>query len=328
MGKVIQQIFLENKVTGEKLKEGKKRPFGGPTLRAALYLVVYILVGLLASIIAVIAYVAYLVLVSEVPLKETMSLLKTLPLGLLLLFSIIQLPAVLAITFFFRRFLDRRSFISLGFELRRGWMWDVVFGVALGFLLIGFVFLAQWGMGLLELEGFAWQVRPPGAIVLSLSVYILLFSTAAFHEEIVFRGYILQNLREGWGTLASVAVSSLLFGLFHSLNPHASPIALMNIAINGAAFSYAYLITDSLWLPIAFHFSWNFFEGPIFSFPISGFVFEGLLLTQVGDAGSLITGKPFGPEGGLVGAMANLLGFLILRLWAKRYNGLVRGERD
>jgi len=292
-------------------------------LRVALYLIAYVLGTLSAHIPVAVVYVTYLSLVSGVPTEEIAHLLKSLPLVFLVLISIIQLPVVLIITYFFRRFLDRRSFVSLGFEMRRGWMWDVAFGLFLGSILMGFVFLSQWSVGLLKLEGFAWQVRPLGAIILSLLVYVLLFSTAAFNEEIVFRGYVLQNLREGWGVIASVVVSSLLFGLFHCLNPHAGPIAIVNVAVSGAAFSYAYLVTDSLWVPIAFHFSWNFFEGPIFSFPISGFLCEGLLLTRVGDVNSLVTGKPFGPEGGLVGAVANLLGFLIIRLWAKRREGLI-----
>jgi len=102
------------------------------------------------------------------------------------------------------------------------------------------------------------------------------------------------------------------------LNPNFNLFAALNIALAGVAFCYAYLITGNLWLPLAFHFSWNFFQGPVFSFPVSGMISGGLLLTQVSQAGSAITGGAFGPEGGLTGLGAQLLGLLILWLWAKR----------
>jgi membrane protease YdiL (CAAX protease family) len=134
----------------------------------------------------------------------------------------------------------------------------------------------------------------------------------------MFRGYILQNLREWPGTILAVVISSILFGLVHGLNPNFNLLAALNIALAGVAFCCAYLITGNLWLPLAYHFSWNFFQGPVFSFPVSGMISGGLLLTQVSQAGSAITGGAFGPEGGLTGLGAQLLGLLLLRLWAKR----------
>jgi ADP-ribose pyrophosphatase YjhB (NUDIX family) len=116
----------------------------------------------------------------------------------------------------------------------------------------------------------------------------------------------------------AVVISSILFGLIHGLNPHFNLFAALNIALAGVAFCYAYLITGNLWLPFAFHFAWNFFQGPVFSFPVSGMSSGGLLLTQVSQTESVLTGGAFGPEGGLTGLGAQLLGLLILWLWAKR----------
>jgi hypothetical protein len=225
---------------------------------------------------------------------------------------------ILLLTYLFRHFLDRRSFTSLGFERQRGWLWEIGFGVILGFVLIGAIFLLEWAGGWLTVGDGIWRSQALGSALLRLVGYLVLFILAGASEEIMFRGYILQNLREWPGTFWAVVFSSILFGLVHGLNPHFNLFAALNIALAGLAFCYAYLITGNLWLPLAYHFSWNFFQGAVFSFPVSGMISGGLLLTQVSQAGSAITGGAFGPEGGLAGLGAQLLGLLILWLWAKR----------
>ena len=97
-----------------------------------------------------------------------------------------------------------------------------------------------------------------------------------------------------------------------------TPLALVGIALAGVFMAYGYLLSGSLWLPIAFHFAWNFAQGPLFSFPVSGLASEGLLLLERGDSPSLVTGGAFGPEGGLLGVIALLLGLLLLWLWWRR----------
>ena len=205
---------------------------------------------------------------------------------------------VLLLTYLFRRFLDRQSFTSLGFVRRRGWLWEIGLGIALGFVLMGGIFLAEWGGGWLTVGDGVWRFQALGPALLMLGGYLVLFILAGAFEEIIFRGYILQNLREWPSTILAVVVSSILFGLLHGLNPNFNLFAALNIALAGVAFCYAYLITGNLWLPIAYHFSWNFFQGPVFAFPVSGMISGGLLLTQVSQAGSAITVEPLGQKGG------------------------------
>jgi membrane protease YdiL (CAAX protease family) len=190
--------------------------------------------------------------------------------------------------------------------------------LALGLLLMAFIFGVEWVLGWVRIEGFAWHRQPLRNLAGLLLGYASFYTFVAFNEEIAFRGYILQNLREEWGRVAALLVSSSLFALLHSLNPHFTPLALVGITLAGVVMAYGYFITRSLWLPIAFHFSWNFAQGPLFSFPVSGLESEGLLLLERGDSPSLITGGAFGPEGGLLGVIALLLGLLLLWLWWRR----------
>ena len=294
------------------IREGRLHP----AWRVALYLIAYPLSMMATNVAAVIVYLSIAHgSLSELALQPE----RALPLGLKLVSILATLAATLLVTYLFCRFLDGRSFASLGFQRRRGWLREVAFGLALGLVLMGGIFLVEWGCGWLAFEGFAWGSEPLGGVLLSLLAHIAFFAPAAIEEEVAFRGYVLQNLREGWGIVPAVLLSSAIFGLFHSLNPHVSPLALADIALGGVVLSCAYLATGSLWLPMAFHFAWNFFQGPVFGFPVSGIAVEGLLATRVGE--SIVTGGPFGPEGGLAGIGANLVGLAFLWLWTRRSAG-------
>ena len=295
------------------IREGRLHP----AWRVTLYLLVTLVGMLLTQVPIVVAYVAYRIL-SGLPPEAVLGEVKRLPLALTLPATVMELGVIWLLTYLFRRFLDRRSFTSLGFEQRRGWLWEIGLGVILGFALMGGIFLVEWAGGWLTIGDGVWRSQALGPALLMLAGYFALFILAGASEEIMFRGYILQNLREWPGTMLAVVISSILFGLVHGLNPNFNLFAALNIALAGVAFCYAYLMTGNLWLPLAFHFSWNFFQGPVFSFPVSGMISGGLLLTQVSQARSAITGGAFGPEGGLTGLGAQLVGLLILWLWAKR----------
>ena len=291
------------------IKDGRLRP----TWRVLLYLAAYLVGQLLAQIPIGIAYGAYLL-----SRGADKSALERLPLPLLTLSALASLLAVLVITWAFRHFLDRDRLLGLGLQRSKRWPREIGTGLALGFLLMAFIFGLEWTLGWARVQGFAWQRQPPMTLVGVLLGYASFYTFVAFSEEVAFRGYILQNLRKEWGGLGAFLASSFLFALLHGLNPHFTPLALVGIALAGVFMAYGYLLSGSLWLPIAFHFAWNFAQGPLFSFPVSGLASEGLLLLERGDSPSLITGGAFGPEGGLLGVMALLLGLLLLWLWERR----------
>ncbi|MCS7179707.1 MAG: CPBP family intramembrane metalloprotease, partial [Anaerolineae bacterium] len=92
-----------------------------------------------------------------------------------------------------------------------------------------------------------------------------------------------------------------------------SPLALANIALAGAVFALAVEWTGTLWLAVAYHFAWNFFQGTVLGLPVSGMAWEGLLALPT-DGPVLLTGGAFGPEGGLISTAVLLLS--LLPLWA------------
>ena len=94
------------------------------------------------------------------------------------------------------------------------------------------------------------------------------------------------------------------FGFAHLNNPNVTFFSLVNVTFAGVWLSLAYFKTQTLWFPIALHFSWNFFHNHIFSFPFSGIQFEKIDFLVLAQSRPLwLTGGAFGPEGGALATL-------------------------
>ena len=107
---------------------------------------------------------------------------------------------------------------------------------------------------------------------IGLIFYIIIFFIIAISEEMVFRGYIFYNLFISINKYYAILVSSVIFALIHILNSSISIIGFINLILAGILFTLLYLSKMNLSIPIGFHFSWNFLQGPILGFSVSGFV--------------------------------------------------------
>lgn len=221
-----------------------------------------------------------------------------------LLEGLFYLAATLALTWAFCRFLDRSSLSQLGLQKRR-WLAYLGAGLGLGALLIILVFAVLWAAGWLTVDrSVTWQSPE---FVASVLTWIII----SFVEELSFRGYIMQGLARAWGMPAAVAVSSVLFGAVHALNPNPSVLGVFTIVVIGVLFACAYLLTRSLWLPVGLHIGWNLVEIQFLGFPGSGHT-EPSILHTITRGPVVMTGGAFGPEGGIVALAAALLGIVML----------------
>ncbi|GGM41136.1 CPBP family intramembrane glutamic endopeptidase [Promicromonospora citrea] len=120
----------------------------------------------------------------------------------------------------------------------------------------------------------------------------------AVTEELLWRG-VLFRFAEGWlGTWAALALTGLLFGLAHLLNPHATLWGAIAIAIEaGGMLTAAYVATRRLWVPIGLHLGWNVAGSALFSTEVSGNDTPQGLLDAATSGNVLVTGGAFGPEG-------------------------------
>jgi hypothetical protein len=86
--------------------------------------------------------------------------------------------------------------------------------------------------------------------------------------------------------------------------------------VAGVFFAFGYMRTSLLWLPIGIHFGWNFFEGTVFGFQVSGLT-NFSLIQQTVSGPPLITGGGFGPEAGLIVLPALGLGAVLIYIYTR-----------
>ncbi|NJL33875.1 MAG: hypothetical protein HC893_08460 [Chloroflexaceae bacterium] len=77
-----------------------------------------------------------------------------------------------------------------------------------------------------------------------------------------------------------------------------------------------YVLTGQLAISIGLHITWNFFQGTVFGFPVSGQDFTRVGVFSIEQGGPpLWTGGAFGPEAGLMGLLTIALGSALTVGW-------------
>lgn len=184
-------------------------------------------------------------------------------------------------------------------------------GILLGLALFSSVFLMLHAVGVARWLG----VAPHFDVIPILAASIL----AAAGEELAFRGGVFRILEEAFGTAVALAVSAVLFGLVHALNPGATVVSTAAIALEaGVLLGAAYAVTRNLWFPIGLHLGWNFTEGGIFGVAVSGGSIGKGIFTVSLTGPTLLTGGKFGPEASVMAIAACLAVAVLLLLLTVR----------
>ena len=212
---------------------------------------------------------------------------------------IASLFSVTISVFLARKLLDRRSILSLGLKTDLRALWDLLIGIGIAAAMMAFIYALEWAFGWLSFEGFAWQNQSMDAVVIGTLEMLLVFILVGWEEELLSRGYHLQNLASGINLTWGVILSSLIFALMHLGNPNVSVMAVLGLITAGFFLAFGYLRTRQLWLPIGLHIGWNFFEGTVFGFQVSGLDIYRLV-EQTVQGPHIFTGGEFGPEAGLI----------------------------
>jgi uncharacterized protein len=229
------------------------------------------------------------------------------PYLLFIIDAIISLAAV----WIFRTIIDRRSFESMGFAIDKNGM-----HAGAGFFL-GILLLCSGTCILYFNKNLEWTNVLFNGNDLFISFGLMLI--IAFYEEIVFRGYILNNLMESAGKWIALLISAIIFALAHIVNPDFSVLGAVNIFLAGILLGLNYIYTKNLWFSIMLHFTWNFFQGPILGYEVSGMQLQSLFQHEV-QGNQLLTGGRFGFEGSLVATLVCALAILAVGwVYQKKY---------
>lgn len=188
----------------------------------------------------------------------------------------------------FVRWIERRPVTEFG---RRGAAREWAIGVALGFGAISLTVAIIAALGGYRITG--WN--PPSVLVPVLALAIF----SGVFEEIITRGLVFRLLEEWLGSWTALALSALLFGLLHLMNPNATLLAAAAISIEaGILLAAVYMLTRRLWMAIGLHMAWNFTQGGVYGVAVSGIEMQGLLFNTM-QGPPLLTGGAFGAEASL-----------------------------
>ena len=179
-------------------------------------------------------------------------------------------------------------------------------GLVIGALVMAAVVLVMMVFGLYRIASVGTD--EPRSLVSAL----FLFLYVAVGEEIIFRGVLFRWIDEKWGFIAALLISSLLFGGLHIGQPGATWWSSLAIAIEaGLLLGAAYKYSGTLWLPVGIHWAWNFVQGNVFGFQVSGGDAGNSLIHASVKGPDFLTGGPFGAEASIITVVLGLA----LSLW-------------
>jgi len=190
-----------------------------------------------------------------------------------------------------RQGIEKRSFLSLGFNIRllaHDTLWGLLLGA--GMMVVGFLLVLMLDDASFSYAGFEWM-----PFLISVGIYICV----AWAEELFCRGTVLGNMLLSFNKYIAILFSAAIFSLMHIFNSHVNFIGLLSIFISGILLGSGYILSRNIWFPVALHFSWNFVQGTVLGFNVSGNT--GYSLTQLTVAkGSMLNGSGFGFEGSVL----------------------------
>lgn len=224
------------------------------------------------------------------------------------------------VVFAWVKFYEKRAISSIGFRGDRG-VAKFLAGMLAGILLFSVPVLALWLTGQYSSFGSVHTslgMAALGGVIAVVPVWVIQGSS----EEIVTRGFLLQNNATQLPSWAALALVSVGFSVAH-LN--FTPLVLLNTVLIGLAFAFICLGQGSLWIAMGLHVGWNFAQGNVFGIPVSGHAKEVSLWAFGPEPGTsaFLTGGDYGVEASLYATIV----IAILTWFTYRYYRRTEAQR-
>lgn len=275
----------------------KQKTFNSPIIKIILALVVFMAVVIIGQQIAS-------KLLALTPLdKDYRNLLKGL---------FVSSAAVFSYILFFKKY-DKRAITEFS---TKGLGRNLTIGLLMGFILQSLTILVMYLNGNYSIEA----INPVSYILIPFAIMF----TVAIIEEILVRGIIFRIIEEKLGTYISLAISSIIFGAFHLINPNGTLISSICITTAGFLLGAAFIYSRNLWMPIALHFAWNFTQSGIYGAITSGNAKTNNLIEAKIQGPEFITGGEFGPEGSIQAILFCALGTIIFMVLSHKNNQIIK----
>ncbi len=189
---------------------------------------------------------------------------------------------------------------------------DLLSGISLAIVLYAVGFGVSLLAGAIEIAGVVFN---PSSLLISFVFFLLV----AITEEFALRGFVLERMLQGGvNKFWALFLSATLFSLVHIANPNFDFLSFINILLAGILLGSSYIYTRNLCFPIALHWFWNWIQGPVLGYEVSGNKFcDGLLTLHLPEA-NLINGGAFGFEGSILCTVLMVAGTaVILKMFRK-----------
>jgi len=196
---------------------------------------------------------------------------------------------------------DRRPALDIGAGLL------IATGAMIG------IFGIKLVLGAIQVEGSDFRA-------VSALVFGLFLIAQGFIDEVLMRGMLISGLSMllGGRPVAAVLIGAVLFAATHMFLAGASPMSVISNGLGGVMYGLAFVLTGRIWLGFGLHFAWNFVQGPILGFTLSGHPINGGVF-QIADLGpAWLTGGLYGPEGGAVGIAFRFVVIGAVVVWSRR----------
>lgn len=216
--------------------------------------------------------------------------------------------------------LRRESLATVGFKIDSRWAKHFLLGSLFSIVSMIAIVGLIWAVG-----GVSFELDAQRSVsVLMSGLYICLFTS--LFEETLHRGFIFQRLIGGIGIVGAQLVIAAVFATGHWGNPGMEGSTLIfasiDLALGSVLFGLAYVRTGSLALPIGLHLGWNWMQGNVLGFGVSGIDQVGWLQPVFQGMEQWITGGEFGPEASVFAVLVDILAIFILWQWRGSVNKL------
>lgn len=233
--------------------------------------------------------------------------------------GIMMRPVFLIFTFLFPlllcfiwvKFVERRKIKTLGLSPDR-FIFKFLTGFLIGFLMFSCVTFLMYITGTIEIsQSMSVGFKYIPAILAILPGWILQSST----EEIITRGWLMHIIGAKHSKALGFIISSILFGILHIFNPGVNLLSILNIVLVGFLFGLYVIDTNDVWGACGLHAAWNFAQGNIYGFSVSGGSSSTDTLMSFASKGEdILTGGMFGPEASIFATIVLFIGIVVLIL--------------
>lgn len=152
---------------------------------------------------------------------------------------------------------------------------------------------------------------PSASVILNVPTFLL----AATLEEMLFRALLFASLIHYVNNKNMlILLTSILFALYHFPN---NVLHFTSYLLGGIMYGYAFVKFQSLLVPIGIHFSWNYVQGALFGYPVSGHEFQGLISMAL-IPNVYYNGGSQGPEGSIAGIIIRLIIVLMIYILSSK----------